>query len=68
MLFPHEFLPDEQYTKIVAVIDANAVADNAVAMTVKEALAAFPRRLHSYGARVRCRRTEMPAKLTWIRR
>jgi hypothetical protein len=41
-LFPHDFLPDEQYTKIVVVIDAKAAADNAVAMTVKEALAAFP--------------------------
>lgn len=41
-LFPHDFLPDEQYTKIVMVIDAKAAADNAVAMTVKEALAAFP--------------------------
>ena len=41
-LFPHDFLPDEQYTKIVVVIDAKATADNAVAMRVKEALAALP--------------------------
>jgi len=41
-VFPHDFLPDEQYTKIVVVIDAKATADNAVAMRVKEALAALP--------------------------
>lgn len=41
-LFPHDFLPDEQYSKIVLAIDAKAAADDTVAMTVKKALAAFP--------------------------
>jgi len=41
-LFPHDFLPDDQYLKIVASIDAKAAADQAVASMVKSALAAFP--------------------------
>jgi len=41
-LFPHDFLPDEQYMKIVAALDAKAAADNGVATMVKAALAAFP--------------------------
>jgi hypothetical protein len=41
-LFPHDFLPDEQYMKIVVTIDAKAAADQAVASMVKTALAAFP--------------------------
>jgi len=41
-LFPHDFLPDEQYMKIVAVLDAKAAADKSVAMMVGAALGAFP--------------------------
>ncbi len=41
-LFPHDFLPDEQYLKIVGKIDSKAAADQAVASKVKAALAAFP--------------------------
>jgi hypothetical protein len=41
-LFPHDFLPDEQYLKIVAAIDAKAAADQRVGMMVKAALAVFP--------------------------
>lgn len=41
-LFPHDFLADEQYAKIVVRIDARAAADNTVAMTVKNALSTFP--------------------------
>jgi hypothetical protein len=41
-LFPHEFLPDEQYMKIVAALDAKAAADKSVATMMKAALAAFP--------------------------
>ena len=42
-LFPHDFLPDEQYMRIVAALDAKAAADSSVATMVKAALAAFPR-------------------------
>ena len=41
-LFPLDFLSDEHYGKIVAMIDAKAGTDNAVAMAVKEVLAGFP--------------------------
>jgi hypothetical protein len=41
-LFPHDFLPDEQYMKIVAVLDAKAAADKSVAMIMGAALSAFP--------------------------
>jgi hypothetical protein len=41
-LFPHDFLPDEQYMKIVAVLDAKAAAEKSVAMMVRAALSAFP--------------------------
>jgi hypothetical protein len=41
-LFPHDFLPDDQYLKIVEMIDAKAAADPGVASMVNAALAAFP--------------------------
>jgi hypothetical protein len=41
-LFPHDFLPDEQYMKIAAALDAKAAADKSVAIIVRAALAAFP--------------------------
>jgi hypothetical protein len=41
-LFPHDFLPDDPYQKIVGTIDAKAAADQGVASMVNAALAAFP--------------------------
>lgn len=41
-MFPHDFLPDDQYLKIVGTIDAKAAADQGVASMVNEALASFP--------------------------
>jgi hypothetical protein len=41
-LFPHDFLPDDQYLNIVGRLDAKAAADQGVASMVKAALAAFP--------------------------
>jgi hypothetical protein len=41
-LFPHDFLPDDQYMKIIAALDAKAAADQGIATMVKAALAAFP--------------------------
>jgi len=41
-LFPHDFLDDRQYLKIVAALDSKAAADKEVAATVRTALAAFP--------------------------
>jgi len=41
-LFPHDFLPDDEYLKIVVTIDAKAAADQAVASMVQAALAVFP--------------------------
>jgi len=41
-LFPHDFLDDRQYMKIVAVVDSKASADKDVAATVKTALKGFP--------------------------
>jgi hypothetical protein len=46
-IFPHDFLPDAQYLKIVATIDARAAADQRVGTMVKAALAAFP---HNFSA------------------
>lgn len=41
-LFPHDFLPDGQYLKIVISIDAKAAADQATGSMIKAAIAAFP--------------------------
>jgi hypothetical protein len=41
-LFPHDFLGDDRYLRIVAAIDAKAAADQGVAAMVKTALGAFP--------------------------
>jgi len=41
-LFPHDFLSDEQYMKIVASLDGKAAADKDIAAQIRTALAAFP--------------------------
>jgi hypothetical protein len=41
-VFPHDFLADDQYMKIVAALDAKAAADTDVATMMKATLAAFP--------------------------
>jgi hypothetical protein len=41
-LFPHDFLGDEHYMKVVAELDTDASTDNDVARMLKAALAAFP--------------------------
>jgi hypothetical protein len=41
-LFPHDFLDDETYMRIVAAIDAKATADQGSAAILHAALAAFP--------------------------
>jgi hypothetical protein len=41
-LFPHDFLSDEQYMKVVASLDAKAAVDKEVASTLTMALRQFP--------------------------
>jgi len=41
-LFPHDFLDDRQYMKIVATLDSKAAADKDVAVTLRAALERFP--------------------------
>jgi hypothetical protein len=41
-LFPHDFLSDEQYLKIVGALDTKASADKDIAALIRAALAAFP--------------------------
>ena len=41
-LFPHDFIDDQQYMKIVAALDSKAAADKDVAATLKSALKGFP--------------------------
>lgn len=41
-LFPHDFLSDEHYLKIVVALDGKAAADQDIAALIRTALAAFP--------------------------
>ena len=41
-LFPHDFLEDRQYMKIVAALDSKATTDKDVAATLKAALKGMP--------------------------
>jgi hypothetical protein len=41
-LFPHDFLADQQYGKIVAALDAKAAADAGLAIKLKAVLHEFP--------------------------
>jgi hypothetical protein len=41
-LFPHDFLGDVTYLRVVAAIDAKSVADQGTAAVLQAALAAFP--------------------------
>jgi hypothetical protein len=41
-LFPHDFLGDEQYLKIVGALDAKASVEKDIAAITRAAVAAFP--------------------------